>query len=106
MRHVRVSSIVWIILTFLNERAHWSRSPAVAKSSTHLTPSCPMRHLTWSTIRLISRATRCTSGSTSNRRLNVGTKNNPGRFDCYARAEDDEPLFIELAPDGGLLLLP
>ncbi len=29
----------------------------------------------------------------------MGTKNNPGRFDCYDKAEDDEPMFILLARD-------
>lgn len=29
----------------------------------------------------------------------MGTKNNPGEFDCYANAEDDEPMFILLARD-------
>lgn len=29
----------------------------------------------------------------------MGTKNNPGRFDCYANAEPDEPMFILLARD-------
>lgn len=23
----------------------------------------------------------------------MGTKNNPGKYDCYAKAEPDEPLF-------------
>jgi hypothetical protein len=29
----------------------------------------------------------------------VGTKNNPGRFDCYAAALPDEPIFVLLARD-------
>ena len=34
----------------------------------------------------------------------MGTKNNPGEFDCYTAAEPDEPLFVlrandELAPN-------
>ena len=29
----------------------------------------------------------------------MGTKNNPGRFDCYASAAPDEPLFVLLARD-------
>lgn len=29
----------------------------------------------------------------------MGTRNNPGRYDCYARAEDDEPLFTLLGRD-------
>lgn len=29
----------------------------------------------------------------------MGTKNNPGTFDCYANAEPDEPMFILLARD-------
>lgn len=29
----------------------------------------------------------------------MGTKNNPGKFDCHASAEDDEPLFTLLARD-------
>jgi hypothetical protein len=29
----------------------------------------------------------------------VGTKNNPGRFDCYKNAEPDEPIFILLGRD-------
>ena len=29
----------------------------------------------------------------------MGTKNNPGHFDCYANAEPDEPMFILLARD-------
>lgn len=29
----------------------------------------------------------------------MGTKNNPGPYDCYARAEPDEPLFTLLGRD-------
>ncbi len=29
----------------------------------------------------------------------MGTKNHPGSFDCYAAAEDDEPMFVLLARD-------
>lgn len=29
----------------------------------------------------------------------MGTKNKPGRFDCYSNAEPDEPMFILLARD-------
>ena len=29
----------------------------------------------------------------------MGTKNDPGKFDCYAKAEADEPLFVLLARD-------
>lgn len=29
----------------------------------------------------------------------MATKNNPGKFDCYANAEPDEPMFILLARD-------
>lgn len=29
----------------------------------------------------------------------MGTKNNPGAFDCYEHAEDDEPMFVLLARD-------
>lgn len=29
----------------------------------------------------------------------MGTKNNPGRFDCLGAAEPDEPMFILLARD-------
>jgi len=30
----------------------------------------------------------------------MGTKNNPGDFDCYSKAEPDEPMFVLLARDG------
>lgn len=29
----------------------------------------------------------------------MGTKNNPGKFDCYANAGDDEPMFVLLGRD-------
>lgn len=29
----------------------------------------------------------------------MGTKNNPGNFDCYANAKPDEPMFILLGRD-------
>jgi len=29
----------------------------------------------------------------------MGTKNNPGKFDCYGNAEPDEPMFILLGRD-------
>lgn len=29
----------------------------------------------------------------------MGTKNNPGEYDCYSKAEPDEPMFILLARD-------
>ena len=29
----------------------------------------------------------------------MGTKNNPGKYDCYEEAEDDEPMFVLLARD-------
>lgn len=29
----------------------------------------------------------------------MGTKNNPGDYDCYAKAEPDEPMFVLLARD-------
>jgi hypothetical protein len=29
----------------------------------------------------------------------MGTKNNPGRYDCYHKAEPDEPMFVLLARD-------
>lgn len=36
----------------------------------------------------------------------MGTKNNPGNFDCYANAHPDEPMFIILGRDpvGGALV--
>jgi hypothetical protein len=29
----------------------------------------------------------------------MGTKRNPGQYDCYAKAEPDEPMFVLLARD-------
>lgn len=29
----------------------------------------------------------------------MGTKNNPGNFDCYSKAEPDEPMFVLLGRD-------
>lgn len=29
----------------------------------------------------------------------MGTKNDPGKFDCYANVEPDEPMFVLLARD-------
>lgn len=29
----------------------------------------------------------------------MGTKNNPGTFDCYANADNDEPMFVLLGRD-------
>lgn len=29
----------------------------------------------------------------------MGTKNNPGSYDCYANAEPDEPMFVLLGRD-------
>ena len=29
----------------------------------------------------------------------MGTKNNPGKFNCYAKAEPDEPIFVLRAND-------
>jgi hypothetical protein len=29
----------------------------------------------------------------------MGTKNNPGNYDCYAKAGSDEPMFVLLARD-------
>ena len=29
----------------------------------------------------------------------MGSKNTPGKFDCYANAEPDEPMFVLLARD-------
>jgi len=36
----------------------------------------------------------------------VGTKNNPGSYDCYDKAEPDEPIFVLLGrdPDAPLLV--
>lgn len=30
---------------------------------------------------------------------NMGTKKNPGKWDCYAKAEEDEPVFVLLGRD-------
>lgn len=35
----------------------------------------------------------------------MGTKSNPGAYDCYARAEDNEPMFVLLARDPGAPVL-
>lgn len=35
----------------------------------------------------------------------MGTKNNPGQFDCYAKALPDEPMFILLGRDPAASLL-
>jgi hypothetical protein len=29
----------------------------------------------------------------------MGTKQNPGKYDCYEKAKDDEPMFVLLARD-------
>lgn len=29
----------------------------------------------------------------------MGTKNNPGKFDCFSKAEPDEPMFVLLGRD-------
>lgn len=29
----------------------------------------------------------------------MGTKNNPGKYDCYNKAEPDEPMFVLLGRD-------
>jgi hypothetical protein len=36
----------------------------------------------------------------------MGTKNNPGKFDCYENANSDEPMFVLLArdPDAPILI--
>ena len=31
--------------------------------------------------------------------MTQGTKNNPGKFDCYAKAHPDEPMFVLLGRD-------
>jgi len=31
----------------------------------------------------------------------MGSKRNPGAFDCYSKAEPDEPMFVLLARDKG-----
>lgn len=35
----------------------------------------------------------------------MGTKNNPGAYDCYANAEPDEPMFVLLGRDRDAPLL-
>jgi hypothetical protein len=35
----------------------------------------------------------------------MGTKNNPGKFDCYTKAEPDEPMFVLLGRDPSAHLL-
>lgn len=35
----------------------------------------------------------------------MGTKNNPGKFDCYDKAHDDEPIFVLLGRDPNAPLL-
>ncbi len=35
----------------------------------------------------------------------MGTKNNPGTYDCYENAEPDEPMFILLGRDKGAAFL-
>jgi hypothetical protein len=35
----------------------------------------------------------------------MGTKNNPGAYDCYANADPDEPMFVLLARDPSASLL-
>ncbi len=35
----------------------------------------------------------------------MGTKKNPGKFDCYANAHQDEPMFVLLGRDGMASLL-
>lgn len=35
----------------------------------------------------------------------MGTKNNPGQFDCYANAQPDEPMFILLGRDASAPML-
>ena len=48
--------------------------------------------------RCISR-TRPKDGDPSGITGVMGTKNNPGQFDCYANAEPDEPIFVLRASD-------
>ena len=31
--------------------------------------------------------------------MKMGTKNKPGKFDCYSKAEPDEPVFVLLGRD-------
>jgi len=35
----------------------------------------------------------------------MGTKNNPGKFDCYSKADPDEPMFVLLGRDPAASLL-
>lgn len=35
----------------------------------------------------------------------MGTKNNPGEFDCYANADPDEPMFVLLGRDPDAVIL-
>lgn len=35
----------------------------------------------------------------------MGTKNSPGKYDCYEKAKDDEPMFTLLARDTDAPLL-
>jgi hypothetical protein len=35
----------------------------------------------------------------------MGTKNNPGSYDCYANAEPDEPMFVLLGRDPAAAVL-
>ena len=37
----------------------------------------------------------------------MGTKNNPGKFDCYDAAEPDEPMFVLMGrdPDASMLVV-
>src|ERR1044072_1603440 len=46
-------------------------------------------------------ASRCSRSAwpATRRRCPVGTKNNPGQFDCYTNAEPDEPMFVLLGRD-------
>ena len=39
------------------------------------------------------------AGTLPDRSTLVGTKRNPGEFDCYRNAELDEPMFVLLARD-------
>lgn len=39
------------------------------------------------------------TGTSPNERVKMGTKNNPGQFDCYAAADPDEPMFVLLGRD-------
>ena len=35
----------------------------------------------------------------------MGTKNNPGKFDCYANAAPDEPMFVLLGRDASASIM-